>query len=308
MKKIYQGIVATGICFGMLGVVNGTASANSQYSAKRANSVRLVWRTNMKRHAYTATQGARYSKHLGIRYSNNDVTPTVTWYTDAHEKLYKKYQGHSTTYYHVRSADGTLQGWIWRGYLKRITSTTKPTIGSVENNGTKTDYDSIARNAVRSLGGNAQLDTDSTQLAKEILQQALNSEVHFTTQAEAYPNNPEKANDKDVSISNLTADNVETVSDKYLLNLMKTHGIDGAGYGANKADNAFVIGNNLDVANILAAYFGPSSDYYGQQGLTEKNFFSQVKIGVAVSKTNDGRTAMFAIFRYPNKYAKLVAE
>ncbi|WP_225363791.1 hypothetical protein [Levilactobacillus brevis] len=120
MKKMMQLATVLGIGAGILGLSSVPASANSQYSAKRANSVRLVWRTSMKRHAYTATQGARYSKHLGIRYSNNDVTPTVTWYTDAHEKLYKKYQGHSTIYYHVKSADGTLQGWIWRGYLKPV--------------------------------------------------------------------------------------------------------------------------------------------------------------------------------------------
>ncbi|KID43722.1 hypothetical protein [Levilactobacillus brevis] len=120
MKKMMQLATVLGVSVGIFGLASVTASANSQYSAKRSNSVRLVWRTSMKRHAYTATHGARYSKHLGIRYSNNDVTSTVTWYTDAHEKLYKKYKGHNAIYYHVKSADGTLQGWIWRGYLKSV--------------------------------------------------------------------------------------------------------------------------------------------------------------------------------------------
>ncbi|WP_203641405.1 hypothetical protein [Levilactobacillus andaensis] len=99
--------------------------ANSQYSARRSQSVRLIWRQRMGRHTLKATQGARYSRHLGIRYSNNDVTPTVTWVTDAHEKLYEKDRGKAAIYYHVRSEDGTLSGWIWRGYLRPAQRTTK---------------------------------------------------------------------------------------------------------------------------------------------------------------------------------------
>lgn len=109
------------------GIFTTTASANSQYSAARSNSVKLVWRRSMGRHALIAAQGARYSKHLGVRYSNNYATASVTWYTDAHEKLYNYRKRTSAIYYHVKSTDGALQGWIWRGYLKTPTVTTKPT-------------------------------------------------------------------------------------------------------------------------------------------------------------------------------------
>lgn len=134
MKKITQTLLVLGVGAGILGVSSVTASANSQYSAARSRSVRLVWRKSMKRHALMATTGARYSKHLGIRYSNNDVTPTVVWYTDAHEKLYKKYKGHNAIYYHVQSADGTLQGWIWRGYLKPVTKTSSASSVTAKTN------------------------------------------------------------------------------------------------------------------------------------------------------------------------------
>ncbi|MDT6981538.1 hypothetical protein [Levilactobacillus zymae] len=95
-----------------------TTTTQGQYSKARSNSVKLVWRKSMKQHAYTATTGARYSKHLGTKYGNNADTADVTWLTDAHEKLYRKAKGNSAIYYHVTSEDGTLQGWIWRGYLK----------------------------------------------------------------------------------------------------------------------------------------------------------------------------------------------
>jgi len=105
----------------------GTTALASNYSAKRANSVRLAWRHRMGRHAYHTTQGARYSKHLGVKYSNNDDLPDVTWYTDAHEKLYNKAKRTSAIYYHVKSEDGQHGGWIWRGYLKAgQTSAVKP--------------------------------------------------------------------------------------------------------------------------------------------------------------------------------------
>jgi len=307
--KLAQGVIALVASAGMFGFMTTTASANSQYSAARSNSVRLVWRTSMKRHAYTATQGARYSKHLGIRYSNNDVTPTVTWYTNAHEKLYKKFKGHSAIYYHVKNADGTLQGWIWRGYLKKVNATVSTTTSTTgKNSSIATNYDTMAKKAILNMGGGAKPDTQTMQMAKSILNQILNSNVHFLTQAEVYPNSPEAAKDNDVVLGDLTADNLNTTSEKYMFNLLKSYGIDGAGYGTTKADARFLMLNNMNVNDTLHTYFDANTDFYGQQGLTRKNFFEQAKIGVAVAKGTEGRTAMFAIFRYPNKYDKLVAD
>lgn len=126
MKKVrlIQGLVVLGAGVGLLGTGSLSAAASSQYSAARSKNVRLVWRKSMKQHTYRATAGARYSRHLAVRYSYNQATAKVTWYTDAHEKMYKKHQGHSTIYYHVKSADGKLQGWIWRGYLKPVKAQT----------------------------------------------------------------------------------------------------------------------------------------------------------------------------------------
>ncbi|WP_225353287.1 hypothetical protein [Secundilactobacillus paracollinoides] len=99
-------------------LVKVPAPSTSSYSASRSNSVKLVWRASMKKHAYHTTAGARYSKHLGIRYDYNKNLPNVTWYTNQHEKLYRKSKGDYIIYYHVNTADGKHGGWIWRGYLK----------------------------------------------------------------------------------------------------------------------------------------------------------------------------------------------
>ncbi|MTV81313.1 GH25 family lysozyme [Secundilactobacillus folii] len=93
-----------------------TATTNT-YSATRSNSVRLVWRYSMKRHAYWTLSGARYSKHLGVKYASMKNLPHTTWYTDGHEKLYRKASKSSIIYYHIRSGNGKHAGWIWRGYL-----------------------------------------------------------------------------------------------------------------------------------------------------------------------------------------------
>ncbi|WP_225419764.1 hypothetical protein [Levilactobacillus cerevisiae] len=116
MKLYLKGVmIATAIVgWGWHSSIVGEAS---NYSARRANSVRLVWRHSMGRHAYHTVKGARYSKHLGVKYSTNDDLPDVTWYTDAHEKLYNKAKRTSAIYYHVKSGDGQHGGWIWRGYL-----------------------------------------------------------------------------------------------------------------------------------------------------------------------------------------------
>ncbi|GAY72374.1 lysin [Lentilactobacillus kosonis] len=98
-------------------IVPGPSEPTNQYSASRSQSVKLIWRTSMKSHAFYTTKGARYSKHLGTRYDYNKNLPNVTWYTDAHEKLYKKNTGKYAIYYHVRSNDNAHGGWIWRGYL-----------------------------------------------------------------------------------------------------------------------------------------------------------------------------------------------
>ncbi|WP_203648841.1 GH25 family lysozyme [Secundilactobacillus yichangensis] len=94
-----------------------TSSSTSNYSAARSNSVSLVWRASMHRHAYWTLSGARYSKHLGIKYADMKNLPHTTWYTDGHEKLYRKASHNSAIYYHVRSGNGKHAGWIWRGYL-----------------------------------------------------------------------------------------------------------------------------------------------------------------------------------------------
>lgn len=116
MKPYFRGLLISGAVVG-LGLSSGIVGQASNYSAQRANSVRLVWRHRMGRHAYHTVKGARYSKHLGVKYSTNDDLPNVTWYTDAHEKLYNKHKRTSAIYYHVKSGDGQHGGWIWRGYL-----------------------------------------------------------------------------------------------------------------------------------------------------------------------------------------------
>lgn len=256
----------------------------------------------MKRHAFTATRGARYSRHLGIRYSNNDVTPTVTWYTDAHEKLYRKNKGSSAIYYHVKNADGSLQGWIWRGYLKKINTNTSNASTSTP---ATTNYDTIAKNAIIGMGHGASPDTTSMSLAKNVLTQAISEKYHFLTQAESDPNNPNLKNDNSIVIHDVSFKDLESKNDKLMYDLLTRNGIGDTGMGNGKATTGLFIANKLDFSSTLIGTFGPSSEFYVQQGLTSKNYFTDVKIGVAVTKTSKGQWAMFAILKYPNKYSQL---
>ena len=96
--------------------------AATQYSSKRSQEVKLIWRKSMKQHAFTAPTGARFSKHLGTRYGSNTETANVIWYTDAHEKLYLKNLHMYSIYYHVTNQNQNLQGWIWKGYMEPISN------------------------------------------------------------------------------------------------------------------------------------------------------------------------------------------
>ncbi|MGP4116975.1 hypothetical protein ACS4N0_07345 [Levilactobacillus zymae] len=117
MQNEVKGLLALGASLGLFGGIT-PASASSNYSAARSNSVRLVWRHSMGQYSYTATRGARYSAHLGVRYGANAATPNQVWYTNAHEKLYDRSTHRNLIYYHVNNGDYTSGGWIWRGYLK----------------------------------------------------------------------------------------------------------------------------------------------------------------------------------------------
>lgn len=125
MKKALKCWGLLALALGM-GLASGTTAKamtvpmGAQYSQQRANSVKLVWRRPMNRQAYHATgAGARYSKHLGIRYQAVMSTLTrFTFYTDAHEKVRVKATGKARIYYHIKTSDNLFGGWVWRGYLK----------------------------------------------------------------------------------------------------------------------------------------------------------------------------------------------
>ena len=121
----------------------------------------------MGTHAFKAPTGARFSKHLGVCYGYNPQTADVTWYTDAHEKLYLKNLRMYSIYYHVTSKSG-LQGWIWKGYMKPANGTTSnpgnSNSGSATgNNSNTTNYSTKANDFNRN---------DATAFAKQIIKLA----------------------------------------------------------------------------------------------------------------------------------------
>ena len=303
MKKVIKGTLALITGAGMLGLSGVTASANSQYSATRSRSVKLVWRKSMHRHALTATQGARYSKHLGLRYGQNAVTASVTWYTDAHEKLYRKAQGRSAIYYHVKNADGTLQGWIWRGYLKSATGATTPDSKGNPSASQPTNDEQV----VLSLGHGAKPNAAAMALAKRVLAQVTSGQYKFQTMAEIDFANSNFKNDDSVVRDGIDTRNPTTAETKQWAKFMSANGIGTFGMGPGKAQTTLLIEDHLfsEIKPTFSAFYSPSTEYYGQQGLNAKNFYSEVKIGLATGTMPNGQQAMFAIFEYPAKYSKL---
>jgi hypothetical protein len=180
MKQFVKGIIALGVGISLAGGLGTvTASAKSQYSASRSKSVRLVWRASMKRHALTAVKGSRYSKHLGTWYGYNSSLPDVTWYTNAHEKLYDVATGKYLIYYHVNSADGQHGGWIWRGYLKSAASTPAAVTTATMNwaTATKTAGLQPADISLMKLFPHAAYDSDLMAVVNQVFASADNQPI-----------------------------------------------------------------------------------------------------------------------------------
>lgn len=120
MKMFRLGAVVALLITG-IGLTVSTASAD-QYSARRASSVKVVWRHQMAPHTYRLKRDARYSRHLRVKYTtkrrDRRQLARTTWITDAHQKVYDRYTKKSAIYYHVRDAHGRHSGWVWRGYLQ----------------------------------------------------------------------------------------------------------------------------------------------------------------------------------------------
>ncbi len=160
-QKLIKSLAVGLASIGMLFTYQSTAFATSQYSAKRSHEVKLIWRKSMGRHAFLAPTGARFSKHLGTRYGYNTETADVTWYTDAHEKLYLKNLNMYSIYYHVTNADQSLQGWIWKGYMKPA---------PVAADGASTSSNDNSSNTTNSDSSTATTKFDADSFNKQIIQ------------------------------------------------------------------------------------------------------------------------------------------
>lgn len=132
----------------------------------------------MSQHAFKASTGARFSKHLGTRYGYNRETANTIWYTDAHEKLYLKNLHMYSIYYHVTNQKQNLQGWIWKGYLKPTSinpkgSTSTNNSGKVNFNNTHQSISSRVQDVLSLFPGtkysqsaSEYLDTDSEDIVQ----------------------------------------------------------------------------------------------------------------------------------------------
>lgn len=276
------GLLLAGLSFGS---VRSQAATTSQYSAKRSRNVRLVWRKSMGRHAYHNQQrGARYSQHLGTKYGVNTTTGQVTWYTDAHEKLFNKTTKKSAIYYHVKNADHSMNGWIWRGYLT-------PTIGS-------SSQDTLALRLIDELGGLEGAHADATTIAqaKTVLTQMMSTKYHFV-------NNTGNDYDNFVETAAIAASQKDANAQQYQKLLKANQLVEG--FGMAKAKCVAAIGTKTQLTQDLYNRFQVDENW----GIPEGTFYRKAKVGIAtqpVANAKYGRYAMFVIVRLPAAYAQQV--
>jgi len=168
-KLMFHGLLISGLLTGGLLATATTANASS-YSSKRNNSVKLVWRHPMNKATYKAksTKGYLYSKHLGRKYKSLKSYPKTKWVVNGHEKLTVKKTNKSKIYYHVKSTNGKHQGWVWRGYLKKV----------VTKNSTKTTSKKTTTTTTNKNEGQFIDDSSNTSSKKEAFNaSAVNQEL-----------------------------------------------------------------------------------------------------------------------------------
>jgi len=332
MNKLVQGVIAGVVGLGLVGVTETSAAAmGPEYSAARSNSVRLVWRYRMGHYYYHTDQGARYSEHLGVRYSQNAMTDHVTWVTDAHEKLYNRDTGVDDIYYHVHSRDDDMAGWIWRGYLvpghaKGVELTTQEIERSAARKSVAAPtpvpaqpvqpQDTTALAAIQGLGHGATPDPTEMRLARRLLTQAIALPFKTAGQIDGERPNPDELSE--TSIIESLFDNrgpwyspqvaEEYPNDAPFKALMTRNGLTNFGYGPGKVDVLYFSTCDPEITyqSMLADYFGSNPANFGHDGLTSTNFYTGVRIGYATQQVTSTRYAAFAVVAYPSaKYGHL---
>ncbi|HIW72258.1 MAG TPA: hypothetical protein H9875_06475 [Candidatus Levilactobacillus faecigallinarum] len=309
MRKIVWGVttLALGVGLGMGGNVTASA-ASGTYSVRRSNSVRLVWRKTMRQHAYTTTTGVRYSKHLGMRYSNAALGANTVWVTDGHEKLYNKVKGTAAIYYHVTTSDGTANGWIWRGYLTAQTTTavgktstpattTNPTTPSTTKS-TGADTAAITASILKDLSGGAEADTQTTALANRVLDQMVSGQYQFSRNMSVQPG---------WEAGTTWGGSGNKTDDAQFFKLLAANKL-VYGFGLDKTISSARIGTKQDVLSSLSNQSWDEDNEFdgeGTYGVTRENFYLAAKIGIATKRLADGRYAMFSIIRLPAYYGNI---
>ncbi|WP_156153321.1 hypothetical protein [Levilactobacillus spicheri] len=116
MRIVRLGMVVALLVTGV-GLTVSTAAAD-QYLARRATSVKVLWRRPLKQqHPYRLRRDDRYSRHLRVRYARQRHWQDRVWLADAHQKVYDRYSHKTAIYDHLRDRQGKSGGWVWRGYL-----------------------------------------------------------------------------------------------------------------------------------------------------------------------------------------------
>jgi len=331
MNKLVYGIIAGTLSLGIGSSLPIAAHAmGSSYSAQRSNSVRLIWRHTMGNYTYhNGDSGARYSEHLGVRYSANSETDHYTWITDAHEKLYNLDTHTYAIYYHVRTANDSHAGWIWRGYLSAgAASQAQPTTPSQPVNQspvstqplTLADFQTtnfspskVDTQALTTYGHGAHPDNQYMAFAQYLLNLTIANNLTDELPDSYYQNNPDNPGNYHDSLFFISNDlgpwsikngslNKETPG---FMALMAAHGITDFGGGPNKYLIAYYsTEEKISTDDFILDLVASEPDLMGEKAsqtpyFEDGPYMVNYKIGIATRQVSPNRVASFAIINNP---------
>lgn len=116
-------LLSAGLTLGITHSTDGTSTA--QAKSKPTQVVKATYK-KLPKYGYKASKGTFYSTSYlkkANHYAKNYPHTTFYAYTSA---TVTRANGKKAVYYHVKSKNGKVNGWIWHGNLKRLNTSITP--------------------------------------------------------------------------------------------------------------------------------------------------------------------------------------
>ncbi|MBV0930157.1 hypothetical protein KTE19_05435 [Lentilactobacillus sp. IMAU92037] len=123
----YSKFIMVGLAVVIFGVATGTNStiSNSDVVSAKARTVKVLRSSGMSKTAYNANGGSIFTTAKLTKKAHNASSYLRTTFYATKSATVRKSNGNTAVYYYIKSSNGRVKGWIWKGNLSKKPSYTK---------------------------------------------------------------------------------------------------------------------------------------------------------------------------------------